>query len=102
MKRRKCNCELIPVSVYEGTPPVEFEDNTHKYFKSTRGKAYYRKVNRKTCNICSKTAEYLTMFKYARHNRVERFCRDHAQQFSDGELPNAAEIEIKAQKSLII
>lgn len=99
MKRK---CEIIPVSVYEDTPPVEFEDNVHKYFKSKRGKGYYRKVNRKTCNICSKTAEYVCIFIYPRHNRVERFCRDHAQQFSTEKLPNIEEIQFKTQKSLII
>lgn len=99
MKRRKC--EVIPVSVYEGTPPVEFEDNTHKYFKGPKG--HYRKATRRTCCVCAKTATFVCIFKYPRHNRVERFCREHAQKFASEELPGPEqEIESRVEKSVII
>lgn len=98
MKRRKC--ELIPVSVYEDTPPVEFEDNVHKYFEGPKGR--YRKANRRTCSLCAKTALYVAIFKYPRHQRVERFCREHAAATCFGELPPVPEIESKPRKSLII
>ena len=81
MKRRKC--ELIPVSEYDGTPPIAFEDNTHKYFKGNKG--YYVKAVRKTCSQCAKTALFVGIFKYKKHIRVERF-KEHASQF--GTLPD--------------
>jgi hypothetical protein len=98
--KRRAKCELIPVSEYEDTPPVAFEDNTHKYFKGHKG--HFIKANRKTCSECAKTAMFIGIFRYKKHNRVERFCKDHAQQLAGGELPVMPEIAFNVQKSVKI
>jgi hypothetical protein len=82
MNRR---CELIlPASEYDGMPLVADENDGHKYHKGEKGR--YLKLSRKTSNMCASPALFVGIFKYKRHNRVERFCKDHAQQFTD-ELP---------------
>jgi hypothetical protein len=77
MKRRKC--QIIPVNEYDGMPPVAYEDNSHKYFQGQKG--HYLKVTRKTCSEYAKTAIFVGIFKYRRHQRVERFCKEHAATF---------------------
>jgi hypothetical protein len=100
MKRRRC--ELIAVTEYDHMPPVAFENDGHKYHKNDKGR--YLKASRKTCNMCAKTAVYVGIFKYPRHNRVERFCKEHAQEFAIAELPVIPEpgIESKARKPIKI
>jgi ribosomal protein S27AE len=82
MKRRKC--ELIPVSEYEATPPIAYIDNSHKYFKGPKG--HFIKVTRKTCSECASTALFVGIFRYKKHNRVQRFCSKCATRY--GELPS--------------
>jgi hypothetical protein len=99
MKRRKC--EIIPVSQYDGGLAILFEDNTHKYHKGAKG--HYLKITRKTCSICASTAVYVAIFKYPRHNRVERFCKEHAAQFTNAkELPPIPEVTCKLREAIII
>ena len=101
MNHRKC--EIIPVSVYDGTPLSAYENDGHKYHKGAKG--HYLKITRKTCCMCHSTALYVGIFRYPRHNRVERFCKEHAAQFTnakDKELPPIPEIQFKGEKSIII
>jgi hypothetical protein len=89
MKKRP-KCELIPVLEYDGKPQrVVFEENsTHTYYESKHNKEHYLRASRKTCSECAKTALYVGIFKYKKHIRVERFCRDHAAAVASfGELP---------------
>lgn len=97
MKKRKC--ELIAASEYDHIPAVDHDNDGHKYHKDHRG--HYMKLSRKTCNMCNKPSMFVGIFHYKKHNRVERFCRDHAQQFATGE-PKLPEPEIKVQKPVII
>lgn len=99
MKRRRCEL-ILPASEYDGMPLVADENDGHKYHKGEKGR--YLKLSRKTCNMCASPALFVGIFKCKRHNRVERFCKDHAKQFTDGELPFVPEIAFKPQKSVII
>ena len=107
MTRRKC--EIIPVSVYDDMKKILVEDNNninnnaHKYHKGEKG--HYLKIIRKTCSLCASPAVYVGIFRYPRHTRVERFCKEHAAQFTNAkELPPIRDLEItrKTTKSVII
>jgi hypothetical protein len=99
MNRRKC--EIIAVTEYEHLPPVAFENDGHKYHKSDKGR--YLKATRKTCNMCASPAVYVAIFKYPRHNRVERFCKEHAAQFTNAkELPLLQKSLLRINKNIIL
>jgi hypothetical protein len=102
MKRRRCEL-ILPASEYDGMPLVADENDGHKYHKGEKGR--YLKLSRKTCNMCNKPSLFVGIFTYRRHKRVERFCREHAQQFTNGPLPPIPEkekIESKPRKPIII
>ena len=82
-KRPKVKCQIIPVNEYDGTPPVVFEDDKHRYVAGAKG--HYIRLRKKTCSICPVSMSYVVIFNYKKHQRVERFCRDHAASF--GPLP---------------
>jgi hypothetical protein len=101
MKRKKC--ELIAASEYDHIPAVAYDNDGHKYHKDHRG--HYLKLSRKTCYMCNKPSLFVGIFTYRRHKRVERFCSEHAQEFTNGPLPPIPEkekIESKPRKPIII
>jgi len=89
MKRRKC--ELMSFTEYDHMPPIAFENDGHKYHKSDKGR--YLKATRKTCNLYCSPALFVGIFTCKKHRRVERFCREHAQEFAIAELPEIPEIK---------
>lgn len=88
-RRPKVKCQIIPVSEYDGIPPVVFEDDKHRYTIGPTG--HLTRLRKKTCSLCASSMSYVVIFEYAKHQRVERFCREHASEF--GELPDPIQVE---------
>lgn len=83
-KRPKAKCKIIPIEEFDGIPRIVAEDDKHRYFINVRG--HITKLRRKNCFSCSEPARFVIIFTYAKHRRVERFCRNHASNY--GELPD--------------
>ncbi len=79
----KTKCQIIPASVFDNLPPVVHEDEKWRYTIGPTG--HFTRLRKKTCSICPVSMSYVVIFEYAKHRRVERFCRQHASEF--GELP---------------
>ncbi len=92
MSRRKC--QIIPIEEYDGIGPIVAEDDIHLYFLGY--KRHITKLRKKTCSRCSSTMSHVIIFNYSRHNRVERFCREHASKY--GELPEPIPIPIPQEQ----
>jgi hypothetical protein len=86
----KTKCQIIPASIYDNLPPVVFEDDKWRYILGNSG--HLIRLRKKTCSICPISMSYVVIFEYAKHNRVERFCSQHASEF--GELPPIPEIPL--------
>lgn len=82
-KRPRVKCQILPVNEYDGTPPVVFEDDEHRYTIARTG--HLTRLRKKTCSLCASSMTYVVIFEYAKHRRVERFCSKHASIY--GELP---------------
>jgi hypothetical protein len=83
MKKVKYKCQIIPVNEYDHQP-IAFEDDNHRYTIGPTG--HLTRLRRKTCSLCSSSTSYVVIFEYAKHQRVERFCKEHAANY--GELPD--------------
>ena len=94
MFKRPKACQIIPASVYDNLPPIVFEDDKWRYTLGDTG--HFTRLRRKICFSCSESAPYVIIFKFAKHNRVERCCVQHAQEFANGnneELPEIPKVE---------
>ncbi|TLX88002.1 MAG: hypothetical protein E6K97_07780 [Thaumarchaeota archaeon] len=98
MNRKFKACQIIPVNVYDGTPPVVFEDDKWRYILRNTG--HLLRLRRKTCSICPVSMSYVVIFEYSHHRRVERFCAHHAEQF--GALPEIPQTEITSKQKLAL
>jgi len=76
---KKTKCRIIPASVFDGLPPVVFEDDKHRYILGPTG--HLTRLRRKTCSVCPASMSYVVIFEYKKHNRAERFCKQHAAGF---------------------
>src|SRR6266508_4190985 len=93
----KAKCQIIPVSVYDKTPPVVHEDDKWRYILGSKG--HLIRLRRKTCSICPASMAYVVIFEYAKHRKVERYCAKCAQEF--GEVPDIPQPEISKDISQI-
>ncbi len=84
----KCPIKIIPVNEYDRTPLVVHEDDKWRYTIGPTG--HLTRLRKKSCCICGENMSYVVIFEYAKHRRVERFCRQHASEF--GELPVEQEL----------
>jgi len=80
----KTKCQIIPANVYDGLGPVVFEDDKWRYVSGKRG--HLIRLRRNTCFSCSKSAVFVVIFNYKKHNEVVRCCSEHASHF--GRLPD--------------
>ena len=85
----KTKCQIIPVETYDGFLKIVAEDDKHRYVLSDKG--HITKLRRKTCFLCPDAALFVIIFYHPRHNRVERFCKNHASNY--GELPESPQLQ---------
>ena len=69
--------------MYDGLPPLVIEDERWRYFPGKTG--HLIRLRRNTCFSCSKSAVFVVIFIYKKHNQVVRFCSEHASRF--GKVP---------------
>jgi hypothetical protein len=79
----KNKCQIIPVNEYDGLPSIVFEDDKHRYTIGLTG--HLTRLRKKTCSLCRSSISHVVVFEYAKHRRVERFCRENAANY--GEVP---------------
>jgi hypothetical protein len=94
LNRRPKACQIIPSTVYDNLPPIVFEDDKWRYILGPTG--HFTRLRRKICFSCSNSGVYAIIFNYKKHNRVERFCVQHAQELANNnneELPEIPKLE---------
>lgn len=85
--------KIIPIETYDGILGVVAEDDKHRYVLNDTG--HIIKLRRKTCFLCPNSANFVLIFGYSKHKRVERLCRDHASNY--GELPDTPQLQESIQ-----
>lgn len=70
-------------NVYDNLPPLVFEDDRWRYVSGKTG--HLIRLRRKTCFSCSKSAVFVVILNYKKHNKVVHCYSEHASAF--GQVP---------------
>ena len=95
----KTKCQIIPVNEYDHKP-IAFEDDNHRYTIGPTG--HLTRLRKKTCSLCGSSTSYVVIFEYPKHQRVERFCKEHAANYGEPPADTPLDQELTNKQKLAL